>query len=114
VISFATHTIFVIRPTMTVNAYGDTEPDWTNTTSRAVAKCRVQPMSGNDVITSGTIPRRGTVTHYKLFAPTGTDLHPTDRVHWLTGTFTVSDIQQWQSATGNIAHLEAILTQVEG
>lgn len=117
-VSFATDTVTVIRPAWIVER-GDEIPDWSSASEHQITGCRVQPMSGEEVLFSGSggggAARDAVISRWKLFAPTGADITERDRVRHQGVVYEVDgSIQRWPSPTGTLAHTEAVLQRVEG
>lgn len=110
-ISFATQTVVVIRPAW-INERGDLVPDWAHAAEHTISRCRVQPVSGDETVST---TRDATVWRWALFAPVGADIQPRDRIRWGGDLYDVAgDVRRWTSATGALAHAEVSLTRVEG
>lgn len=118
-VSFKNQTVVVVRPDWVVER-GNRIPDWSNATEFPVSGCRVQPMTGDEVMFSGASDEGGTnrdsvITRWKLFGPPGMDIEAYDRVRHLGKTYEVEGPpQEWPSPTGVLRHTEARLMLVEG
>lgn len=112
--SWASDVVTVVRAPVVVDRYNNEVRDWDNATRATVGGCSVQPLdsSGGLAITPG---RDAVVTRWRLFAPDGVDLLPTDRIGWQGVDYEVDgDLERWSSPSGGLAHAEVLLRRVEG
>lgn len=109
------HTITVVRAARTTDRYGNPVLDWDAATRHDVRRCRVQPVQGSRVNMAETIPRDGVETRRRVFIPAGADIDHLDRIEYLGLTYQIDgDVDAWPSPTGRLAHIELMLSRVEG
>lgn len=109
-ISFKTQQVTVLRPAYSVD-HGTPVPDWSAADQFTVSGCRVQAMVADEQI----LGRDSVESRWRLDGPAGMDLRPRDRVVWDEKTYEVEGQPlAVASATGGLAHTEALLTLVEG
>lgn len=110
--SFHQDTVTRLRALVTDDRYGDQSRDWPNAAAATLSGCRLVPAAGSE----DTVDRDQITRRWLLFVPgADTDLLATDRIRWRGQDFDVDgEVRRWQSATGNLGHLELDLMRVEG
>jgi len=93
-------TITVVRPTWVADTYGDPQPTGPPTRTE-VPGCAVAPRSSSDTLEPA---RQGVLVGLTLYAPTGTDLQPTDHIEVAGELYDIEgDIGRWHSPFSPIA-----------
>jgi len=90
-----------------ITDHGTTVPDWSSSTDTTLTDCRVQPLTGDELLAN----RDATKTLLRLTAPADVDLLASDRMVVDDVVFEVSDIQRWPAP---LPHTSAMLTSWEG
>lgn len=91
----------------TTTDHGTTMPDWSAPTDVTLTDCRVQPLTGEELLAN----RDASKTVLRLTAPANVDLRQSDRVVVDGIVFEVSDVQRWPDP---LPHTSAMLTSWEG
>lgn len=108
--SIKTDTVTVLTAG-TVTDRGTVFPDWSSPTETTVADCRVQPVRGEEAL---AFARQGVKDWRRLFGPADMTLTTEDRVRWDGKDFEVESVMEFDSPTGAVAHIEAVLYLMEG
>jgi hypothetical protein len=118
-ISFANQTITILKPNYIVER-GDSIVDWSNPTRLTQDRCRLQPRVRDEVYFAGTndqggVARDAVLRAYVVFAPYETPITEYDAVEYKGGRFEVEGmVRPWLSATGDLAHIEFIIQEIQG
>lgn len=111
--SWFRETVVRLRAPYVVDEYGNeaSSRDWDLATSLDISPCSVQPMVGSEVLED----RDASVNRWIIYAPSGADIKPTDRVIHSGITYEVkSDIRRWPSASGGLDNTQLELERVDG
>ena len=109
--SFYTDTVTRQRAALVDDGYGNQTADWTNPDELAIAGCRVQPLSSEEVLEHR---QAGLEVTKRLLAPYGADILPTDRI--VSGeTYEVEgEPANHRSPRGTANHAEILLRRFDG
>lgn len=103
------HTVTRVRPASTVDAKGNTHPDWANATT-ATTLAWIQPVSSSEQTTN----QDRIVARWRLFLPPAADMLATDRITYAGETYFVDgEVQTWDNGNGP-HHREAYLRKITG
>lgn len=110
-ISFAIHTVIRLRASVVEDAYHNQVLDWDNPTRMVIPGCRVQPLDTD----AYDADRNAVIVRLRLILPPGVDVVSTDRIEWRGAPYELDGaVGEVDSATGALAHGEAILRKVDG
>lgn len=108
-------TVIRLRAPLATDRYGHQERDWANVVELTVTGVQVQPSSS---VEAPEVGRASVVTHMRLLTPIGTDMDllRTDRVRWSGADWEVDGevARHMRPSTGEVHHVEAMLTRVAG
>ncbi|MEV6102621.1 hypothetical protein [Nocardia sp. NPDC051981] len=108
-------TVVRLRAPLVTDAYGNRVRDWAAAGRVPMSGWRVQPVQGTRLKTAETIPREGLERMRRAFGPHGADVVRTDRIEWAGSVWEIDgDVDPWRGPSGRIAHIELMLTRVEG
>lgn len=109
--SFYTDSVTRLRATTTTNARNDVVLSWVTPSSLAIAGCRVQPISSEEVM----VNRYESDVRFRLLAPLGSDVTFLDRITYAGVTYEVAGAPEpHRSPTGSASHDEIPLRKVSG
>lgn len=104
-----------VRAPLADDVYGNPVRDWTAAVRTDLPGWRVQPVQGSRANAADSVPRDGLERNRRAFGPPGVDLEQTDRIEWQGDTWLIDgDVDRWRSPTGRLAHIEIMLTRMEG
>lgn len=109
----AGETVTRLRPTLVEDRYGNLVPDWSDPNRLDIPGCGVAPRTTTEEAEQG---RQGVVVGIAVYAPTGTDITPHDRMEVRGEVWeVVGEVADWRSPfTGWHPGIVVNLTRMEG
>ncbi len=118
-ISFQNQTITILKPTY-ISERGDQIVDWSNPTRIVQNRCRLQPRVREEVYFAGTndqggVARDAVLRAFVVFAPLDTPITEYDSIEYEGRRYEVEGmVRPWRSVTGDLAHIEFVVQEVQG
>lgn len=111
-LSFATHTVAIVRAPLVSDGRNDMVRDWENATVTDVPGCVELPLTSDEVIRG----RDAEMGSRRELLPAGTDVEGTDRIRLDGGRDfeIVGEPLPWTSPTGLLSHVEILIKRWEG
>ena len=102
------HTVTLLRSsTLTEDAYGNEERDWSNPARTDYTGCSVQPAGADEY----TVDRESVIVRLRAFIPGVVDALSTDRAEYAGDVYYIDGVEPW--AFEPLSHTDLLLRRVQ-